>query len=456
MNSLQTLHPINNTYTNSRTISNNRPGVNVSFDKLITTGNNSINSVINSSFNSSFDNNDASEFIKLVNNKLPDLYHKNITQPITTSLKANYLMYGLPVSGSIGDNSTQVTIDKSGRLQITDSSIGNLMVNHNDLKNDEWQQTFWEKNVYNYAPGLKDIPVPSFIPTPGRSSVSNKEIISGGVRFLDPWPQSEWEKTSLGKNWPPDPYTTKGPLRLSADKNKQAILMDTNHPSCINVGKTYGVAPRGIITVNPEDSSVILAVQQSNINSNPSIKLAPWIIAPIKVPEGKRSLAAIPVHNESTVQPETKANNISDWLKVIETNNQWKLDKQNEFIILDPLKHGQQSKLNTQNTNWALYAIEESDKVIVMRSLYKHPDQFQAFVRSSNETKNAEYLELEYTGPKVPPGYNSTVVVKWDFVPISMLSNNQFSKFGESGNFENEVLTVSKSLGNLIDQVTRN
>jgi hypothetical protein len=422
------------------------------FDALTLVGNSSTNTLLNSAFDTTFAKNDATKFISQVNKLLPALHYDPFLQPAQISLNTNYLMYGLPGSGSVSNGKTSVTATKEGRIQVTHAGVENLTVNKEHLNAGEWQESIWKTNPYSMIPGLQDLPIPKFIPLPGRDNISNKEIISGGIRFLDPWPQHSWEKTGLARNWPPDPYTTKGPLRLYSDNTQQAILMDTNHPSCINVGKTYGVIPRALIAVNPQDSSITLAVQQQNINKNALIGLAPWIIAPIKTPANGKSLAVFPVTSKPTSNINNQnASSLPDWLKNIQDNNKWQMDSENNYIIIDPAAPGQQSKVNTNSTNWAAYAIEGSDKIIVMRSLYNHPDQFQAFIKQSGPDNKSEYLELEYTGPKVTPGNKSTVVIKWDFIPVSSLTNGTLQAFGQTGNLKNEVLQVSKALNKLIN-----
>lgn len=441
-------------YISSPAIQKGNSGDKLNFNKLILVGNSSTNTLVNSAFDNSFNTNNAQGFINQVNKLLPGLYTNTTQQPLNIGFKTNYLMYGLPVAGTLQDEKTQVEINKDGHLQISHDKLQNILVTPNDLSSEDWDNSSLTRDIYKSIPGIKNIPIPKFVPVPGRTGITNKEIISGGVRFLDPWPQSEWEKTSLGKNWPPDPFTTKGPVRISAANYNQALFLDTNHPSCLNVGKTYGVIPKAIITVNPQDSSVTLAVQQENTNSNQSIKLAPWVIAPIKVPKDKKAIAAFPVQKSviDALDNATNVNSLPDWLKSVKANDKWKIDNQNDVILIDPSAPGAESKLNTQNTNWAVYAIEGSDKAILMRSIYDHPDQFQAFVRKPSNSDKAEYLELEYTGPKVSPGNKSCVVVKWDFIPVSMLSKNRFNQFGDTGNLENEVKIISKELKNMINK----
>lgn len=426
------------------------------FDELILVGNNSANSLINASFDEVFKNHNITGFLNQVNKTLPALTYNSVTVKPTVDLKTNYFMYGLPNGGSISDNNTSINVTKEGRIQISHDNLKDLLVDRNNLTSQEWGNTSISETIYNTIPGIKDLPVPSYVPLPGRSNISNKSIISGGIRFLDPWPQASWEKTALKRVWPPDPYTTRGPLRLTADKTNQAILMDTEHPSCLNVGKTYGVVPKAIATVNPVDSSVILAVQIENKNTNPVLGLAPWVVAPVKTPQSVKALAAFPVSktvSQEIIKPKTES--IPDWLRSIHQNSKWKADSQNDIMIIDPAAPGNQSKLNTNDTNWALYAIEGSDKAIVIRSMYNHKDHFQAFVKNSSEQGQSEYLELEYTGPKVTPGNKSVVVIKWEFVPLSALSNGQLQKFGQTGNLENEIKTISGNLKALIDSSKR-
>jgi hypothetical protein len=424
----------------------------LTFDKLILVGSGSTNSMLNTAFDIAYKNNTANNFITQVNKILPYLYVNKSQQPSRIDMKSNYLMYGLPLSAEVTDGNTVLNVTKSGHIQISNSDLKDILVASDDLKSDEWKDSGFLSKAYNLIPGSKDLPIPKFIPIPGRSDMSNKDIISGGVRFLDPWPQSNWEKTSLGRSWPPDPYTTQGPLRLSADKYSQAVFLDTNHPSCLNVGKTYGISPRAIVAVNPVDSSVTLAVQLENNNDKSNISLAPWVIAPVKVPSDRKSIAAFPVKRDlaNSLADSNPVSDMPSWLKSIKENQKWKIDEKNDLMIIDPSLSGDQTKLNTQNTNWTVYAIEGSERAIVTRSVYNHPDQFQIFVRGSANSAKSEYMELEYTGPLVMPGEKSTVVVKWDFVPVSLLSNGKFSKFGETGNMESEVVTVSKKLSEMV------
>lgn len=424
---------------------------NISFDKLILAGNSSTNMLLSTSFDDVFNKNDVNNFINQVNKALRPIHSNTKFNNTEVNLKSNYFMYGLPLEGNITDQNTTVKVTKDGRIQISHAELKDLLIDKSQLNSSEWNESIWKENIYNQIPVIRDLPIPKAIPLPGRDNITNRDIISGGARFLDPWPQSSWEKTSLGKSWPPDPYTTKGPLKLQSEKTNQAILLDTNHPSCINVGKTYGVKPRALITVNRVDSSVIMAVQQENVNQNPLISLAPWIIAPVKTYADRKTIAAFPVNNtvkESITSPQE--GNLPAWLNAIKGNDKWQVDKENDFILINPSAEGQQSKLNTANTNWAVYAIEGSDKVIIIRSLYDHPDQFQAFVRKPDASEKSEYLELEFTGPKVTPGNKSTVVIKWEFIPVSSLSDGRFSKFGETGNMNNEVIEISKHLKELL------
>lgn len=419
------------------------------FEKMILVGNTSTNLIITNAFNQAFDYADASNFITQTNKLLPAIQPNYDKRNLNITFdSSNIYLPTIPNAANITDGLTTTRITKDGRFQIAHSGLQNILVNTDELTGKEWQDSTVQAQPDFYMNYLNKIPGSSYLPgsISKPKSISTKDIIGGGVRFLDPWPHENWPNFSPTNPWAPDPYTTKGPVKLSATKYNQAILVSPGNRS---VGNAYGVIPRALITVNPYDSSLILAVQQENINNKSNIEFGPWVVAPVRIPADRKALVAFPVSNDviNTLNDINAVNQnqktFEDWMKSFKDNKKWMLDSEHSLITVDPSKPGQQSKLNTQKTNWAVFGIEGSDKAIVMRSLYDHSDQFQIFVRKPENGDKAEYIELEYTGPKVKFGEKSTVVVKWEFPSLENLTSGKLKKFGETGNLDQEIKMVS-------------
>lgn len=210
-----------------------------------------------------------------------------------------------------------------------------------------------------------------------------------------------------------------------------------------NIGASYGITPRGIITLNPKDSSVTLAFQVQNYGekidkstSKPYIWGA-WTILPLKLSE--KGSAENPSELVAFISRETQHLPNSD--KLDYKWNTVKLDDKN-VTILNPYNFSKEEAEKTfyKDTNWAIMARKSSDTIILMRTIYKHQDQFQVY------NGQPEYVELESTGPLVPKGEKSTVISKLDFIRLKELPEVKFKKFGETESFKQEVLEVIEIL----------
>lgn len=324
-----------------------------------------------------------------------------------------------------GSETNHITVDKNAHVQVNNSQSGDIFISRDELET---------------RCGMTD---------------DNKIIIGDGIRFLDPADQSNWEKLPLGKQWPPDKNSIKGLLNLSVDQSGQAIMFDSSGTA---VGDQYNCKPRGFISVDPVDSSVIIATQQEN--RDPHTELAPWAVAPFRVPEDKKSLTIFPVERpfidnyDAVVKAKAQNKDIENKVKdvVLYGKDQWQLDKDNGFMFLDPSKDSGMVGALDNNTNWSMFVTEGSDKVVVMRSIYRnsHYDQFKAFSLSGN----AKYIEQELTAPRVKKGQKSTLAFKVDLVPLASLEGLNFDKFS-SENFREESLQAARAIRQKIAQVRR-
>lgn len=392
------------------------------------TNNQSTNLRLTSEFNNAFDNRDASKFLEYINDTLrsisnPSNEHAN---KFTCDIKGRNVDGSLTLSAKSKDQSNQITVDKNAHVQINNSDLGDIFITKQELED---------------KCGMKD---------------DSKVIIGDGIRFLDPADQSNWPKMPIGREWPTADSSINNLLHLTTDISKQAIMFDSKGTP---VGDAYNTKPKGIISVDPKDSSVIIAVQQQN--NNKSIPIAPWAIAPFKVPDGKKALTVFPVENQfirkydDAVQAYAKSldiidNSVKD--VVLNGKDQWQIDKQNGFMFIDPLKDANMAGALDSQANWSLFAVEGSDKVLVMRSIYRnsHGDQFKAFSLSGN----AKYIEQELTAPRVGKGKQSTLAFKIDLVPLSSLKGISFNEFSQE-DFKEQVTVVATAIKEKLTEIRR-
>lgn len=373
-------------------------------------------------FNNAFESSDASKFLAYINDTLKSL-SKSSDEHYTCEVNSSNVDGAFTISAKSNDQSNDITVDKNAHVQINNSDLGNIFITKEELEN---------------KCGMQD---------------DSKVIIGDGVRFLDPADQFNWPKMPIGREWPTADSSIGNLLYLSTDKCNQAIIFDSKDTP---VGDAYNTKPRGIIAVDPKDSSVIVAVQQKN--NNDSVKIAPWAIAPFKVPEGKKALTVFPVETPfvskyeaaGKLKPEAMDKSVKD--VVLNGKDQWQLDKQNNFMFIDPSKEANMAGALDSQANWSLFAVEGSDKVLVMRSIYRnsHDDQFKAFSLSGN----AKYIEQELTAPRVGKGKQSTLAFKIDLVPLSSLKGIEFNSFSSEG-FKDQVTSVATAIKETITEIRR-
>ena len=326
-------------------------------------------------------------------------------------------------TAELKSSNTKITVNDQARFHIF-SKNEKLTLDHTDVPHTNW------RNWTNEDRTIDEI----------------RDIIFGG-RSLDPFPQESWNhKEIISSNWP-DLKTTWGPINLDFTKSgsKQAIFIDS---SSSEVGASYGIIPKGIITIDPQDESILTVFQVENVCSkidkttSDKYKWATWTIIPIKInmnctADNPSELVAFPVAHADN----QKLEDFSDSEKL---NNKWNYCKigENNFIILNPyvFNTNEAEKTFFSSTNWALIARKGSDQVILMRTVFNHKDQFQVY------NGQPEYIELESTGPLVPHGEKSTVISKINFIPLNLFKGINFSFFGETTDLKQEIATLLKYL----------
>ena len=367
-----------------------------------------MNHDISNTFDEAFIKMNADELVKCSDKILPSLNLKNISniEPVKAEYKDNSSKLA-----SLQTEDLVVTVNEKARFHIF-SNGERLTLDSTDVPETRWDN--WKNE--------------------DRTIDEIRDIIFGG-RSLDPYPQKSWnDKEIINSNWP-DLKTTLGPVNL--DFNKSGITRSIFiNPVNSEVGSVYGVIPKGIIALN-SDSSVVMAFQVENVckKNDPSTgkpyTWAPWTIIPLKVSEkgtanNPTELVAFP---GKLKQPGDKK-----WSEI-------NINKTN-FVVLNPYVFGttEPEKTFYSDTNWAIMARKGSDKIILMRTMHNHTDQFQVY------NGQPEYVELEATGPLVNPGEKSTVITRLDFIKLSELNGISFKKFGETGNLNAEITEVLKSL----------
>jgi len=344
---------------------------------LTFSSNTQINKNLSTKIDEAFSTEDASEFIRYTNRHLPTI--KNIPPVITEENKENkdFPVSLIQINNKKPSLNNKISVDKHGHIQIAENGEKLFITKEELIKS-------------------------------GTMDEEAAHIIGNGIRGFDPGNQDDWVKTKLGKTWPtsPDTRDLNGVARPFVDKKNKAILFTSPN----TVGENYGVNPRGIAAINP-DSSVIIAYQQTNNNSE--IDFSAWSIAPFKVPEGKKAIAIFPNNNEE---------NLSD----INNNLKWSI--KDDLILLNPSKDGDMAGFISKKADWAIFAVEGSDKAYLMRSIYNgkdsNQDKFKAFCLGG---ENSNYLELEFMSPRVKQNEKSTIAYKIEPVFLSNYGLTEFS-----------------------------
>lgn len=249
-----------------------------------------------------------------------------------------------------------------------------------------------------------------------------KSIITGGVRFLDPFDQNDWAKTGAKTGWPTaaDTRVPEGVANLKFANNR-GIFINTAD----TVGQAYGVHPRGLVL--NEGNSVIFAFQQDVLN--PDIKFGAWSVLPFRVREGKQAFAVFPVQDEiATRYGDLDAKEFDE----ARESGKWSVfgDKRKFFMVDASKAANKKSDFMGKGTDWSMFATEGDDHVWVIRSSFNENDIDKIFKIYSEGKKGGgkNYIELEAIASRVAAGQKSTLVYRLDKVSLKDLGLSKVPK----------------------------
>lgn len=309
-------------------------------------------------------------------------------------------------------------VNKTGHIQINNASLGNLFIERNDLEK---------------ATNMKEY---------------DKDTIADGARGFDPFDQEDWPKV-IGRKWPTAENTRdlNGVAKLSIDKTKKAILLNTNE----SITSSYGTKPKAMAILDKENNSVILAFQQENKNSN--VDFAAWSILPFKIREGKKTVAIFPTDKKTLKNYKNPEN---QELQEIRQSQQWDTDE-NKFFVVDVSKPSEKTEHTDPYADWCLFATQGEDTACLVRSCYKdNTDNKQFKVFSGQEDLGGtKYFELEFIAPKVKKNEKSTLVYRIEFISLkkmgfeSLNEQNMNTQIKEIGKTIESKMTWAKALSSL-------
>ena len=246
----------------------------------------------------------------------------------------------------------------------------------------------------------------------------NDVIVGGGIRGLDPTYQPDWKKTDLKREWPPSPQQT---VEILKDVTRNTLAFTTPFNS------DYKVQTAGMVSLIPDESSIVWAYEQSN--QNPDLAWGAWTIAPLDVPANKR------VINAYNASPQFSEKYAAD-LKI---NQQWQYDEKRNVVFVYPEKEGGFLDPFNDETKWTVHAVEGRPYAVVLRTIYKTP--FQDKAKSCMVEGKATYVENEFMGPKVSNGQKSIVVCRMDLVPLQEITHIKGDAF-DAPNMTEQVFQV--------------
>jgi hypothetical protein len=343
-----------------------------------------------------FKNKDASAFLDHINtaSNLKPLFRNVMDKKTIEKSTENNDCGGIfavdALNLTTGQNGIKVKASKSSHLQVINEQTGKLFVEKSDLDGTKLDST-------------------------------GKSIIAGGVRWLDPFDQADWQ-TVLGRQWPPADETRAkdGVANLSFDKSGKGILLETPD----SVGQSYKTHPRALTILDSGNNSVIFAFQQENNNSE--IDFGAWSIFPFKIKEGKETRVVFPVEKGTADKYLSKHNDFSE----INESGQWHLDESKRFFTVNTSKPSPKSEHIGSDTNWCLFATEGDSHISLVRSVYKENTGEKQFkIYSGDESGGGtKYAELEFIAPKVKAKNKSTLVCRLDFIPLEKLGITELTK----------------------------
>lgn len=369
------------------------------FDTAFLRDNKRCNNLWSSFVDMVFKNGDTNFFLNYVNNKsvLKPLFPATGAGKVQNLSRANIDASEFPLESatlrSVMGN-LAVTVDKSGHIQIKNPDLGgNLFVERTDL---------------DKVKGMDEV---------------GKDIIANGVRGFDPHSQDDWHKTPMGTGWPtsPDTRAKEGVAKLSFDKSKRAIIMDTPE----TVGEGYETHPRAFTILDDKNNSVVFAFQQENHSHQADF--GAWSVLPFKFRPGKKTLTIFPIE-ERTVQ--RFENKLGDDMKELHASGQWDIDASKRFLTVDASKPCPKSEYMDPDADWSIIATEGDEHICLLRSCYKDSTPEKQFKVYSGDQDNGgmHYIENEFIGPRVPKGKKSTLVYRADFVSLNELGLPKLTK----------------------------
>lgn len=376
------------------------------------------NKIWTQKFDEAFETNDGNTFLKFVNERtrLKPLFSPTLisytskieisNDPENKKFPTKEIILGTRTK----PGNTIITADKTGHIQIDHSRLGHLFVDIAELE-----------NTTNMNP-------------------TDKSIIAKGLRGFDPFDQEDWPK-AIGRKWPTAENTrdSNGVAKLSLDKSKKAVLLDT-YPE---ITSSYGTKPRAMAVLDGKNDSVIVAFQQEN--QNPDIEFAAWSILPFKIKEGKKTVAIFPADPKSVQAFKDEQNDI---FREIRQSTQWNIN--NKFFTVNLSEPSKKTEYIDPYADWCVFATQDDDTICLLRSCYKDDSgnkQFKVF-SGGKELGGTKYAEVEFIAPKVPKGQKSTLVYRMDFIPIKKLGIKSLT----AENMDEEMKKIGEKIENKITQ----
>lgn len=260
--------------------------------------------------------------------------------------------------------------------------------------------------------------------------------VGRGSRGESPWPEDQWPKIGGVRqgeqNWPHRDVAF-GPYQLQIANKGSVPAILLSHSDKPNA---YGVVLKGIFLVN-SPTSVTMALKHFN-SGKENLSWAPWFVLGFAMPAHGTILnpsvvLAIP-DDEHEAPLQSRMTKVWNYTEI----------NGNRVALINPHAKtlNETFKKFYANVNWTAIAIKGADHIIVTRSILKHPEQFFPFLEHGKY-----FIEVEHTGPRVPPGESSAVLVKHDFVSLSALTQGGLMRFSEEPQvFEDNVRTALAAL----------
>jgi len=256
------------------------------------------------------------------------------------------------------------------------------------------------------------------------------KMVLSGLR-TDPAPQPQWAHVQ-GQDWPPPEKASVkvSPVQLGLPRTPvKGLQIETTLP------QDFHSTIKTVVFAPPQEDSVVVASLLSNKANASGRPWAPWHIAPMAVkpggtPERPNTLVAFPLR-------------ASECPKALRTGEStlWHWDPKTQMMHINPVswQNRVMDKLMLQHPQWAIVAHRGDRHITLVRTTMKHPEQFHVYAGMGH------YVELETTGPKVPPGQTSLAVMKLETIPLSKL-HVTFQTLGETPDMQAELSQISQAI----------